>query len=159
MTIKRCSAFPNLQHYWSLCIRLFWVICRTLVEGVVPLFRDASALSNWAKLLKDCTEGLYRLFWTNLGSSNHRTSFSSYKTNKTYRTLLRKIETNSYALFSSGPPHMYAPVLTNQQKPTSISFLWTKDIIKIIYQERWSIWMDSKREYRESLGLLVGCFF
>ena len=29
----------NLQYYWSLTTRLFSVICRTFVAGVLPLFR------------------------------------------------------------------------------------------------------------------------
>ena len=32
---------PKLQHYWSLTIRLFSVISRTLIEEVLPLWRDA----------------------------------------------------------------------------------------------------------------------
>ena len=32
---------PKLQHYWNLIIRLFSVIIKTLVGGVLPLFRDA----------------------------------------------------------------------------------------------------------------------
>ena len=41
----RCSRrgspyFPKLQHYWSLAIRLFSVISRTLVGGVLPLSGD-----------------------------------------------------------------------------------------------------------------------
>ena len=39
--IKRNFAFPKLQHYWSLSIRLFRVIIRTLVGGVLPLCREA----------------------------------------------------------------------------------------------------------------------
>ena len=33
MAMKRCSAFPKLQHHWNLTIRLFGVISRILVEG------------------------------------------------------------------------------------------------------------------------------
>ena len=33
--------FPKLQHHWSLRIRLFIVITRILVEGVLPLCREA----------------------------------------------------------------------------------------------------------------------
>ena len=33
--------FLKLQHYWSLTIRLFSVISRTLVGGGLPLCRDA----------------------------------------------------------------------------------------------------------------------
>ena len=32
---------PTLQHYWSLTIRLFSIISRTLVKGDLPLCRDA----------------------------------------------------------------------------------------------------------------------
>ena len=32
---------PKLQHYWKLTIRLFSVLSRTLVEGLLPLTRDA----------------------------------------------------------------------------------------------------------------------
>ena len=32
---------PKLQYYWSLTIRLFSVISRTLIGGVLPLCRDA----------------------------------------------------------------------------------------------------------------------
>ena len=32
---------PKLQHYWSLTIRLLIVISRTLMQGVLPLCRDA----------------------------------------------------------------------------------------------------------------------
>ena len=31
---------PKLQHYWNLIFRLFSVLCRTFVGGVLPLFRD-----------------------------------------------------------------------------------------------------------------------
>ena len=41
MTMKGYSAFPKLQHCWNLTIRLFSVISRTLVEGVLPLCREA----------------------------------------------------------------------------------------------------------------------
>ena len=32
--------FTKLQHYWSLRIRLFNVILRTLIRGILPLCRD-----------------------------------------------------------------------------------------------------------------------
>ena len=32
---------PNLKHYWSLIIRLFSVISRTLIGGTLPLWKDA----------------------------------------------------------------------------------------------------------------------
>ena len=41
---------PKLQHYWSLTIRLYSVISRTLVQGVLPLCRDALSIfcsSSW----------------------------------------------------------------------------------------------------------------
>ena len=41
IVIKRYSAFPKLQHYWSLTIRLFSVLSRTLVAGVLLLCKDA----------------------------------------------------------------------------------------------------------------------
>ena len=41
MAIKRYSGFPKLQHYWSIIIRLFSVICKTFVGGVLLLCRDA----------------------------------------------------------------------------------------------------------------------
>ena len=56
MVIKRYSVFYKLQHYWSLTIRLFSVITRTLVGGGgLPLCRDAigvfcspNRLGQWA---------------------------------------------------------------------------------------------------------------
>ena len=44
---------PKLCHYWSLTIRLFYVICRTLVMGVLSLCRHAVGIfycppANWA---------------------------------------------------------------------------------------------------------------
>ena len=41
IAMKWYSAFPKLQHYWSLTISLFSVINRTLVRGVLPLCREA----------------------------------------------------------------------------------------------------------------------
>ena len=42
IALKEHSAFPKLQHYWSLTIWLFSVISKTLVgDGVLPLCRDA----------------------------------------------------------------------------------------------------------------------
>ena len=38
---------------------------------------------------------------------------------------LQKKKTNSKVMFSCGLPHMYTPVLANQQKFTSISSVWT----------------------------------
>ena len=38
---KGYSAFPKLQQYWNLTIRLFIVISRTLVGRVLPLRKDA----------------------------------------------------------------------------------------------------------------------
>ena len=35
MAIKKYSAFPKAQHYWNLTIRLFSVISRTLIGGVI----------------------------------------------------------------------------------------------------------------------------
>ena len=32
---------PKLKHYWSHTIKLFSVITRTLVDGILPLCRDA----------------------------------------------------------------------------------------------------------------------
>ena len=46
---------PKLQHYWSLIIRLFSAISRTLVRGVLPLCRDAVGVfcsPSW--LAKEC---------------------------------------------------------------------------------------------------------
>ena len=37
---RRTPHSPKLQHYWSMTIRLFDVIYRTLVTGVLPLCRD-----------------------------------------------------------------------------------------------------------------------
>ena len=43
MAMKRCSAFPKLQHYWSLTIRLFSVISGHSLGrgGVLPFCRGA----------------------------------------------------------------------------------------------------------------------
>ena len=41
MAMKGYSAFPKLQDYWSLHIRLFNVISRTLVGIILPLCRGA----------------------------------------------------------------------------------------------------------------------
>ena len=41
MAMKGYSTFPKLQHSWNLTIRLFSVISRTLVRGVLPLCRGA----------------------------------------------------------------------------------------------------------------------
>ena len=41
---------PTLQHYWSLIIRLYNVIIRTIVQGVLLFFRDAVGVfytSSW----------------------------------------------------------------------------------------------------------------
>ena len=40
MTTKGTLHFPKLQHNWSLIIRLFSVIIRTLIEGVLRHCRD-----------------------------------------------------------------------------------------------------------------------
>ena len=39
--LRGISHSPKLQHYWNLSIRLFSVIIRTLVGGVLPLCRNA----------------------------------------------------------------------------------------------------------------------
>ena len=45
----------KLQHYWNLTIRLFSVICRTLIGGILPLCREAVSVfssppqTNWTK--------------------------------------------------------------------------------------------------------------
>ena len=41
IAMKGYSAFPKLQHYWSLTIGLFSVIYRTLVKKVLILYRNA----------------------------------------------------------------------------------------------------------------------
>ena len=41
MAINEYSASPKLKCYWNLTSRLFSVISRTLVGGVLPLYRDA----------------------------------------------------------------------------------------------------------------------
>ena len=41
MATKGYSAFPKLQHYWSLTIRLFSVIYKTLFGGVLPPCSEA----------------------------------------------------------------------------------------------------------------------
>ena len=46
MTINGYSAFPRLQHFWSHSIKLFRVISRTLVEGVLHLCKDAGVVFN-----------------------------------------------------------------------------------------------------------------
>ena len=40
MTVKSTSHSPKLQHYWSLTIRYFSVISRTMVRGVLPQCKD-----------------------------------------------------------------------------------------------------------------------
>ena len=40
MAIKGTLHSPKLQHYWRLTIRLFSVICRTLVGGVLLFYRE-----------------------------------------------------------------------------------------------------------------------
>ena len=46
MVMKGYNAFPKLQHYWNLTIRLFSVISRTLVEGggLTPLKRCSQCI-------------------------------------------------------------------------------------------------------------------
>ena len=41
MAIKGYSTTPKLQHYWSLTVRFFNVICRAVVGGALPLCRDS----------------------------------------------------------------------------------------------------------------------
>ncbi len=41
MAIRGTLHSPKLQNYWNLTIRLFSVISRTLVGGVLPLCREA----------------------------------------------------------------------------------------------------------------------
>ena len=41
ITALKKWVFPKLQHYWNLAIRLFSVISRTLIGGVLPLCREA----------------------------------------------------------------------------------------------------------------------
>ena len=41
MAMKKCSAFPKLQHHWNLTIRLFSVISRTLVGEFLLLCGEA----------------------------------------------------------------------------------------------------------------------
>ena len=41
MVIKGYSHSPKLQHYWNLTIRLFSVISKILIEGVLLFYRDA----------------------------------------------------------------------------------------------------------------------
>ena len=62
---------PKLQHYWSLTIRLFSIIYRTFVGGVLPLYRDTVGvfyspfhLADWAIISKTLVERVL-LFYRN----------------------------------------------------------------------------------------------
>ena len=49
MAMKGCSTFPKL-HYWSLTFRLFGIISRTFISGVLLLYRDTVGVfccSSW----------------------------------------------------------------------------------------------------------------
>ena len=63
MAINGYSAFPKLQHYWSLTIKFFSVISRTLVgRGFTPVQRFSRCI-RWVSLspLQRCSRGLSRL--------------------------------------------------------------------------------------------------
>ena len=82
MAGKGYSAFPKLQHYWSLTIRLFSVISRTLFGGFLTLCREAvsvfyspSWLGHITVLSRNCRVMLYYswsqgLHWSNTSSLN-----------------------------------------------------------------------------------------
>ena len=62
MAIKGYSAFPKIQNYWNLTIRLFSVIYRTLVGGSTHSEEKQSIYStapaDWARF---CFEGFVKL--------------------------------------------------------------------------------------------------
>ena len=117
---------PKLQHYWSLTIRLFSDINRTLVGVYYPLCRDTVGVFCSTSRLGKVQE-CYELYWTNYGSNIPRNSSCT-------ATSLPSLKSINKTNKKQGRTHKWrSPIdpytLADQQELINNS-AWTQDVAR-----------------------------